>query len=154
MYVVGIANGGFLAQRLACDMPGMFAGVVAYASGLDAAQCTATGRTPMLLMHGTADVIVPFAGGINSAGVAFPGFAATARSWVARNDCSDTPAASSFVAAGGPRDGNLTVQVAEYTQNCAARVATWKIINGQHFALAGTSANLFAKALAWIMSRS
>ena len=150
IYVVGIANGGFLAQRLACDEPQLFRGVVAYASGLNAVQCEAPGRVPLLLIQGDADVIVPFAGGVNSAGVAFPGFVATAASWRARNGCADTPATSSFVAVGpSQQDDKYTVRVSDYAGG--TRFSSWQIVNGNHFALPGTSAVIFGKALHWMM---
>lgn len=144
-----------MAARLACDLPELFAGVVLYASGLDATKCSAAARVPVLVMQGDADVIVPFAGGVNSAGVAFPGFAATAKSWVARNQCLGPPTSTSFnVTGGGSRDDNYKVDAAQYDK-CAAGgdVAVWRILNGQHFALPATSAVLFGKALDWVMSQ-
>ena len=154
VYVVGIANGGFMAQRLACDAPELLAGVVAYASGIDAMQCTSAARVPLLLLLGDADVVVPFAGGYNSADITFPGFLAAAASWLTRSGCSNTPVLGSFVAKGaGARDESYSVITAEYTQGCDtnARFATWRIIKGQHFASAGTSAIIFQRALGWLM---
>ena len=154
VYLVGIANGGFMAQQLACDDPSLFAGVLAYASGIDATQCTSTARVPLLLLQGDADVVVPFAGGYNSASITFPGFVATAASWLTRSGCNNTPVLGSFVAKGaGAGDDSYTVTTAEYTQGCDAnaRFAAWRIINGQHFALPGTSAVIFQRALGWLM---
>jgi poly(3-hydroxybutyrate) depolymerase len=151
VYIVGIANGGFMAQRMACEEPSLFAGVVAYASGIEATRCTAAARVPVLLIHGTVDVIVPFAGGFNFANVSFPGFVETSVGWAARNGCAATPELSSFSAQGGPRDTPLAVQIATYAA-CTAKFATWRIQEGQHFALAGTSAVIFQKALQWVMA--
>lgn len=157
IYVVGIANGGFLAARLACEMPQLFAGILVYAAGFDAAQCTSTqnARVPLLLMHGDADVIVPFAGGVNSAGVAFPGFTASAASWTTRNQCTGSASQNSFnVSGGGSRDDKYTVRATDYS-GCVggSTVAAWRIERGQHFAMQATSTVLFGKALDWLMSR-
>ena len=154
IFVVGIANGGFLAARLACDMPQLFAGVLVYAAGFDAAQCAATNRVPMLLMQGDADVIVPFAGGVNSAGVAFPGFEASVSGWVARNQCLASTKRSFNVTGGGARDDKYTVVATDFGPcSTGASVSAWRIIGGQHFALQATSAVLFGKALDRLMAR-
>ena len=153
IFVVGIANGGFLAARLACDMPQLFAGVLVYAAGFDAAQCTAVDRVPMLMMQGDADVIVPYLGGVNSAGIAFPGFEASVSSWGARNQCRvSTP--HSFNVTGGPREDKYTILATEFAPcSTGASVTAWRIIGGQHFALQATSVVLFSKALDRLMSR-
>jgi len=154
IYVVGIANGGFLAARLACEMPQLFAGILVYAAGFDAAQCTSSqnARVPLLLMHGDVDVIVPFAGGVNSAGVAFPGFTASAAFWCTRNQCTGSTPSSFNVTGGGSRDDKYTIRATDYS-SCVAPVAAWRIERGQHFAMQATSTVLFGKALDWLMSR-
>ena len=154
IFVVGIANGGFLAARLACDMPQMFAGVLVYAAGFDAAQCTAVERVPVLVMQGDADVIVPFSGGVNSAGISFPGFESSVSSWVARNQCLASTPHSFNVTGGGARDDKYTVLATDFGQcSRGASVTAWRIIGGQHFALQATSVALFSKALDRLMAR-
>ncbi len=65
IYVAGFSNGGFMAQRLACDATGTFA---AYASvgaagfGGQPSVCEAPGPLSMLFIHGTHDTVVPFQG--------------------------------------------------------------------------------------------
>ena len=57
--LVGIASGGFLALRLACDAPTTFSGILAYAAGswqAFAAHCpSTTSPVPILSIHGTRD---------------------------------------------------------------------------------------------------
>lgn len=58
VYAAGYSNGGGMAQRLACDMPGRIAAV-----GLvGAAYFTCNERTPVIAFNGTADTFVPFGG--------------------------------------------------------------------------------------------
>ena len=169
IYLVGIANGGFMATRAACDAGAMFAGIVAYAAGITASQCAANDNVPMLLMHGNVDVIVPFAGGINSAGVSFPGFTATRSVWAQLNGCSNDQLSTFTVGAGS---NQLVVKATKYATCTRAPLETWygcgklplhalhklahdalfsrrgrEIDRGQHFAVADTSAVLFQKAL-------
>lgn len=104
-------------------------------------------------MHGDADVIVPFAGGVNSAGVAFPGFVESAASWAARNQCKNSVPRSFNVTGGGARDDKYVVRATDYSDCSGAPVAAWRIENGQHFAMQATSAVLFHRALDWLMAR-
>jgi polyhydroxybutyrate depolymerase len=65
VYVAGFSNGGFMAQRLACAPESPF---TAYASVAGAAfggipeLCRTPGPMSLLLMHGTADRVVPWEG--------------------------------------------------------------------------------------------
>jgi Phospholipase/Carboxylesterase len=145
IYVVGIANGGFMALRLACELGDQLAGVVAYASSLYSQQCARThGLPPLLHVWGEIDVVVPFNGGYNSAGVPFPGFVESNQIWAGMAGCNSGTQNSSFVAKGSSNDAALTVEVSKYT---GCDLERWRISNGQHFALPATSAVIFQKAL-------
>jgi len=104
VYVAGISNGGFMAGRLACDLPDRFAavGIVASSVIVPVAQNCSAGSAgsagsvgsavPVILMHGTEDPIVPVVG--SSAGRRQSAFLSTADSvafWVNRNGCASTP---------------------------------------------------------------
>jgi poly(3-hydroxybutyrate) depolymerase len=53
IYLVGIANGGFMALRVACEIGEQLSGVLAYASGLYPHQCARPEAAPsMVLMQG------------------------------------------------------------------------------------------------------
>ena len=144
--IVGIANGGFMAMRAACELGNQLAGVVAYAAGLYREQCSMTnGLPPLLLMQGDADVVVPFGGASNVAGVPFPGFKESARIWSGMEGCTGAGPSQQFVAKGG-NDNPLTVNTTQYT-GCTSGLESWEILDGQHFALPDTSAVIFQKAL-------
>lgn len=63
VFVVGIASGGFMALKLACEAPELLRGVVTYAAASEVdfqARCPPGPggyAPPVLLMHGTGDVV-------------------------------------------------------------------------------------------------
>jgi polyhydroxybutyrate depolymerase len=65
VYATGMSNGGFMAHRLGCAASDIFAAIapVAGVLGIDPATCTPPRAVPVLDFHGTADPIVPYAGG-------------------------------------------------------------------------------------------
>lgn len=66
IYAVGVSNGGFLVQRLACEAKSKFAAfasVVATLPGQLQAFCHPTSPVSMLMINGTDDRKVPWAGG-------------------------------------------------------------------------------------------
>ncbi len=65
LYVAGISNGGFMAQRLACEKDGefaAFASVAASAYGALPATCRARAPIDALYLHGTDDSLLPWQG--------------------------------------------------------------------------------------------
>ena len=65
LYVAGFSNGGFMAQRLACNAPGRyaaFASVAAAGFGGMAETCPGSRPLKFLFIHGTADSNVPWNG--------------------------------------------------------------------------------------------
>jgi polyhydroxybutyrate depolymerase len=64
VYSTGISNGAMFSTVLACALPGLFA-AVAPVAGVNATPVCRTGtpRVGVLAFHGTADPIVPYAGG-------------------------------------------------------------------------------------------
>lgn len=65
VHAAGFSNGGFLAYRLACEASEVFASVASVAGvlGLSPERCTPPRPVPVLDVHGTADLVVPFGGG-------------------------------------------------------------------------------------------
>lgn len=65
LYVAGLSNGGFMAQRLACeaaDVFAAFASVAAAGYGGMPDHCREVAPVSILLMHGTADTNIPWGG--------------------------------------------------------------------------------------------
>jgi polyhydroxybutyrate depolymerase len=93
VYLAGISNGGMMAQRMACEQADRVAGIATVAGTMPeklATVCKPSRPLPVLIIHGTEDPIVPWAGG---AVAGFEDFGtvlsaqATVRLWAERNQC-------------------------------------------------------------------
>ena len=66
IYTTGMSNGGFMSSRLLCDRPDLFRGGAILTASLSVdyiSQCNPQNPVAVLVMNGTDDPIVPFAGG-------------------------------------------------------------------------------------------
>jgi polyhydroxybutyrate depolymerase len=92
IYAAGMSNGGMFAYRLACELKGRIAAVASVAGPLPpeiAAHCDEAGAVSILHIQGTADPIVPWAGGEASSGGKILSADATIRQWASVNKCSE-----------------------------------------------------------------
>jgi len=87
IYISGLSNGAFMAERFACERSDLIAAAAIIAgtvsTGLRNACAPATPR-PIMFMNGTADLIVPYDGsrlGVRSAQEAF-------ELWLSRHNCT------------------------------------------------------------------
>jgi len=62
-YVLGASNGGMLAHRLACQLSDRVAAIGVIGGTLDAARCEPNNPVSVVMVHGTADRHVRYAGG-------------------------------------------------------------------------------------------
>jgi polyhydroxybutyrate depolymerase len=64
VYLMGVSNGAFMAQRLACERSEHVAAVAALSGALEkSGDCPRLGRIGVLLVHGDADAIVGYGAG-------------------------------------------------------------------------------------------
>ncbi len=66
VFIVGISSGGFAAFRSVCDDPSMFAGAAMLITAMPAdlaATCKPSRPLPLMMIAGTADPAIPYAGG-------------------------------------------------------------------------------------------
>jgi polyhydroxybutyrate depolymerase len=134
VYVVGHSNGGFMAHRLACDLSGEIAGIVSLAGALwaDASKCNPTHPVAVLQVHGDADAVVAYEGGLFFPGTpSYPGAKQTVAAWAQKNGCDATLADT-----GEKLDLDATVAGAETKVErhaCTSGAAElWTIAGGQH----------------------
>lgn len=99
IYAAGISNGGMFSQRLGCEFAGTLAGVASVAASMPedlAPRCNPSKPISVLMIHGTDDPLVPFAGGNLSVGSAGIGGRVrpvrdTVKFWVGNNRCASEP---------------------------------------------------------------
>ncbi|MBZ0308849.1 MAG: prolyl oligopeptidase family serine peptidase, partial [Anaerolineae bacterium] len=98
LYVTGFSNGGFMVNRLACEMPDQFAAFASVGgsifTGFEAICPNSTGVN-MLIMHGTLDISIPWNGlpeNYNGQTIysAMP-VNDVVSFWGVRNDCAQSP---------------------------------------------------------------
>jgi len=89
--VVGHSNGGYMANRLACDHPDQVGAIASLAGPLpyDTSLCTPARPVSVLYIHGDADQVVPYDG---SAAGRSASAVDTVRRWAELDGCAPTPA--------------------------------------------------------------
>jgi polyhydroxybutyrate depolymerase len=134
IYVTGFSSGGMMAFRLMCEAPGVFAAIAPIAATLPAElfRSCKTKPTPTLLINGTADSLVPFAGRkFSFAGRRVPSNDETIRFLRKVNGCTDTVKIDRLPPVNG--SDASSVVIASWTScSSAAPVVLYRIEGGGH----------------------
>lgn len=139
VFAAGYSNGGQMVFRLAAEMPEQFTGLAAIAATQptpDNFACESSGRpVPLLLMNGTRDPIVPYAGGVISLFGFQPRGTAlsapeTARHFAQINGIVAPPITRTLDHHEASGDTGVTVMT--YAQDTKYPVVAYTIINGGH----------------------
>ena len=131
IFVAGISNGGMMAQRLACEHAERVAGIATVAGTLPeklASVCKPSRPVPVLVIHGTADPIVPWNGGPVAGFEDFGKVLSvreTVAAWAGHNGCRDA-AATATLTDRDPQDGT-TIRTERF-KDCAPGAAISLII--------------------------
>ena len=137
VYVIGISNGSFMAQRLACELPHKISAISVIAGALPIeleSVCQPDRPMPLIMFSGTADNTVPWDGGTmlrGEGGKVLSPFD-TAKWWASNNKCSNSDKI--------PVTSNENIEsdktsVEQYTfSGCddSSNVVFYKIIGGGH----------------------
>lgn len=106
VYATGLSNGGGMSSYMACERADRFAAVAPIAGLRPPIRCDSDATTPILSVHGTADPILLYNGGIADlpalldggevgppppAEIDGPGYPASARAWARHNGCAPDP---------------------------------------------------------------
>jgi polyhydroxybutyrate depolymerase len=91
VFATGFSNGGFMVQRLACEMSDRIAAVAPVSGVLGIQTCTPARAVPLMHFHGTSDTVVRY-GGTPEYG--YPSVDDSIAGWVKRESCGTTPATS------------------------------------------------------------
>ncbi|MEQ9297446.1 MAG: PHB depolymerase family esterase [Cyclobacteriaceae bacterium] len=135
IYISGFSNGGFMTQRLACEMNDRFAAMASLGSTQDeilSANCRPERPIPMIIIIGTDDPSVPYNGGpmenIEPDVISASGLLSF---WSTNNDCQTE--LSSINLPDINTTDNSTVTVFEFTNcECEANVKHYRINGGGH----------------------
>lgn len=63
IFVAGVSNGGMMAYRAACELSADIAGIAVVAGSMQSPRCEPAHPVAVMIMHGTADRLVPYGGG-------------------------------------------------------------------------------------------
>jgi polyhydroxybutyrate depolymerase len=138
VYVVGAANGGMMAMRVACEAADKIHGVAAVMANFPVRmryRCMPKRPVSILVMNGTIDPIVPWRGGEMRSGFRRLGKLMSTEDtiayWAEKNGCSDDPILKDLPDK-APDDG--TVVRRQSYQNCrqGSQVVLYTIDRGGH----------------------
>ncbi|MEM7194368.1 MAG: PHB depolymerase family esterase [Pseudomonadota bacterium] len=137
--ITGLSNGGFMAQRIACDYPDRFRGVVSVGApgfaGMSSV-CEHGAAIPILFIHGTDDLVVPWHGRAfthddGSRELVTLSVSASVKLWSERNGCG-----SEVSRVPRPRKGDSpeTLVIEFVSSDCrdGGRVGLLQVVGGGH----------------------
>lgn len=157
VYATGHSMGGFMAFRLACEIPERIAAIAPVAATFPnylRDECIESPPVPMVMVHGTDDNIVPWAG----VPIAYFSAGQSLGFWAVHNECNTREGISALENI-DPDDGTFVLY--EGYTDCAndADVQLYGVYHGGHtwpghpigvsFDLGLTSADLDATAVIW-----
>jgi polyhydroxybutyrate depolymerase len=153
VFVVGHSNGGFFAQRLACDLAPRVAAAVSLAGAgwKDASRCKPSEPVSVLEIHGDADDIIRMEGGrvFDLPVPEYPSVHDTLAGWARRDACGGAMGAGgSRMDFDAQRPGVDTLETPYAGCPTGIGVELWTVKGGSHF-LAPTHAALDA-VWAWL----
>jgi polyhydroxybutyrate depolymerase len=136
IYVMGHSNGGFMTQRLACELGDRISAAASLAGAAPPVEqtCVKAKSLALLEVHGDADPIVRYRGGSvfdSSELAAFPGAEQGFRDWATRLGCSGAP----LSAADRDLDPDLPgaeTRVERYPSCPAGSVELWTVRGAKH----------------------
>lgn len=138
IYATGISNGGFMSSRLGCELSNRIAAIAVDAATIEATSiapnCNPGRPVPALYIHGTADPLVPFTGGLMTAGGTAGGtvlshFQAIDK-WVTINGCNPTPTVTDLPDISN--DGTTIKQRVYPGGTNGSEVVSYVVLNGGH----------------------
>lgn len=130
VYACGMSNGGYMSYLLACELENRIA-AVASATGLLApgimAQCNPSRPVPVLQMHGTDDMTVPYNGGLGIGSVD-----STVQFWLAQNNCPSGTTVIDTLPNINTTDGSLPIRYRTTGCDGGTEVTLIKLVNATH----------------------
>jgi polyhydroxybutyrate depolymerase len=141
IYATGISNGGFMTQRLACELSQKIAAFAAIAATFPAAladRCRPNKIVPILMMHSPDDRFVPWQGGtmVRGQGGVILSFPQTVDFWKTNNKCTSSQPVKSL---GQAVEDGTEVTITRFTgKTPKTEVISVRIDGGGHTWPSGT----------------
>ena len=139
VYIAGMSNGGFMASRLACELSNRVAAIAAVGASMAEGMVFQPGKPmPVMYIQGTADPLVPFAGGAMKKGAHYEiyGHNEILKLWAMTDHCNATAIVTNIP--DNANDGTSVIKE-EYTNNATGvKVIGYTITNGGHTWPGGT----------------
>jgi polyhydroxybutyrate depolymerase len=88
VFATGMSNGGFLSQRLGCELSDRIAAIAPVAGVLGVPTCNPSRPVAVMEFHGTADTLVPYNG---NPSINYPPVPDTFAGWAKRDGCTGSP---------------------------------------------------------------
>jgi polyhydroxybutyrate depolymerase len=136
IYATGISNGGFMSSRLACELSNKIAAIASVAASMEATtiapNCKPSRSVPVLYIQGTLDPLVPFLGGVGTAGAGgtILSHAQVIDKWMTLNTCGTIPAITDIPDTAG--DGTTIRQRVFVNAANGVEVVSYVVNNGGH----------------------
>ncbi len=145
IYVVGHSNGGFMANRLACDRADLFASAVSLAGAqwLDVSKCAPSRPIAVAQVHGDIDDTILYGGGsvieLDGSKIPYPSATQTVADWAKLDGCTGTLTDSGTKLDLDTNVPGIETTVARYT-GCPTGLSAelWTIKGGGHIPLVDT----------------
>jgi polyhydroxybutyrate depolymerase len=156
VYVTGLSNGGAMTIRLACERADLFAGAASVVMNLTdemVEACHPSRPVSMLIMNGTADPLVPYAGGEGTSPFSAEGFWSTDKTvqfFRQINGCEQKDASAVDLDDREPDDESTVTRIAS-TCPAGRDVLLYRINGGGHRMPASFSDTKFARLLAYVL---
>ncbi len=129
IYSTGMSNGGFMSYALACSLSDRFAAIASVTGSMthnQLAQCNPENVTPIMEIHGTADLVVPFEGDA----FFISGIDEVVQFWVDRYLCSEF--GSTALEDIDPTDGSTVERSVFSSCDENASIELIKVFDGGH----------------------
>lgn len=152
VYSTGMSNGGYFSYKLACEQSDRFAAVASVTGSVvptELESCNPERAVPVMQIHGTADLVVPYEGSLFGAPIED-----LVDFWVDVNDCDPTPAFTE-VPDTNSEDGSTAEHYLYANESSGNAVELYKVIGGGHtwpgavFIIGVTNQDISANELIW-----
>lgn len=129
LYSTGLSNGGYMSYLLACSMGHRIAAIASVTGAMTADMklaCAPAHPTPVMEIHGTADLVVPYTGGNANLPVD-----TTILYWVSYNHCNPLPVVTTLPDV-AVNDGCTAEHAVYQGGDNGSSVELYKIVGGGH----------------------